>query len=182
MRRASSLPEGTCPSGLHPIPRELTSHSENAPRGDRSAFRDCCPHRAVGPDHCPHLLKPDSLFLPAGLRGSRLRPEPRGQSENSGGGEAGPADHWLPMACCGLGGGGWAVPVRGPGGEHWVPEGHGLLPPRWVGLTALPSCRCSACHPLRCAALPRRQRGRREPTRQPWTASCSSSMHWAPTG
>ena len=42
------------------------------------------------------------------------------------------------MAHCGLGRGGRAIPVRGPGGEHWVSlTGTGLLPPCGVSLTPL---------------------------------------------
>lgn len=36
--------------------------------------------------------------------------------------------------------------------------------------------RCSACLHQCCAVLPRSQQGQRRPTRQLWTASCSSSM------
>lgn len=65
---------------------------------------------------------------------------------------------------------GGSVLVEGPvEGYHQAPWASDSVSPFHPG-------RSSACRHQCCAALPRSRQGQRRPTRQPWTASCSSGM------
>lgn len=123
-RRASSLPEGTSPLGPGPGPLARTGDAPatlKTPPWDMgqcpvvSAESAACQGAMTLalPTACGPCLSRDSPFC-LWLRGSSLWPERRGQSENPGRGEAGPACPRLPVARCCLGRGGQAPPCQRP--------------------------------------------------------------------
>lgn len=166
------------------MPRELTSHSENAPRGDRSAFRDCCP-RDTGLLVLTTVRISLSLTLFFCLRvseGATCGQSPEDRAKTLAEVKLVLQTTGFPWHIVALEEVGRLSLFEGLGVSTGCLRGTSLLPPPGAGLMALPSHRCSACHPPCCAALPRSHWGRRAPTRRPWTASCSSSTHWAPMG
>uniref|UniRef100_A0A8D0ZJU0 Cytoplasmic tRNA 2-thiolation protein 2 n=1 Tax=Sus scrofa TaxID=9823 RepID=A0A8D0ZJU0_PIG len=144
-RRASSLPEGTSPLGPGPGPLARTGDAPatlKTPPWDMgqcpvvSAESAACQGAMTLalPTACGPCLSRDSPFC-LWLRGSSLWPERRGQSENPGRGEAGPACPRLPVARCCLGRGvrpsavGAASLCLGAGGDRGgLQGGRGPLP------------------------------------------------------